>query len=334
MYRYGFERIIGKEVVVNKPIISFISQLTEHEQSVWIQLLLAKLPNESIKLDKDLSLEEKHQCEIAIVANPSVDVLSQYSNLIWVQSLWAGVDSLVSQLTMNNMIPSFKLVRLIDPILANTMSEAVLTWVLYLHREMPKYLQQQKLAKWQQHRYVLPQERTIGVLGLGQLGEESALRLHENGFNVLGWSQSEKLINGVECFSGKEGLMNMVKQCHILICLLPLTSNTYQLINDDLLLELPQGASIINFARGGIVANEALINNLDSGHLEHAILDVFEQEPLNKNNVFWSHEKITVLPHISAATHLESAGEIVAINIKQFRKSGQMPIHINWLKGY
>jgi len=316
------------------PIISFISQLAEQEQSVWLQLLSAKLPNERIKLDKDLSFEQKQLCEIAIVANPTVDVLSQYPKLIWVQSLWAGVDNIVSQLTKHKKIPSFKLVRLIDPRLANTMSEAALAWVLYLHRDMPKYLQQQKISQWLQHRYVLPQERTIGILGLGKLGEQSALRLHENGFNVLGWSQSEKSINGVECFSGNKGLKNMAKQCHILICLLPLTSNTYQLINDDLLQNLPQGASVINFARGGIVANEALINNLDSGHLEHAILDVFDQEPLNENDVFWSHEKITVLPHISAATNMVSAGEIVAINIMQYRESCQIPININWQKGY
>jgi glyoxylate/hydroxypyruvate reductase A len=319
---------------LNNAIISFVSQLNTQEQSDWLKLLSAKLPNESIKLDKDLSVEQKRQCKIVIVANPDPTILLQYSALIWVHSLWAGVDALVSQLTNNKPEPSFKLVRLVDPLLAQTMSEAVLTWVLFLHRDMPKYLKQKKLAHWQQHRYLLPKERTVGILGLGKLGEVSALRLHDNGFNVLGWSQSEKLINGVQCYSGNYGLVNMVKQCNILICLLPLTSATYQLINDDLLRNLPQGASLINFARGGIIANEDLINNLDSDHLEHAILDVFEKEPLDKNNVFWSHEKITVLPHISAPTHFESAGEIIANNIRQYRKNGQLPAYIDWNKGY
>ncbi|MBA6348738.1 glyoxylate/hydroxypyruvate reductase A [Colwellia sp. BRX8-9] len=315
-------------------VITFVSQLAHQEQDAWLALLSTKLPNEAIKLDKDLSVEQKLQCEIAIVANPDADILSQYPKLIWVQSLWAGVDALVSQLSDNKPTPSFKLVRLIDPILAQTMSEAVLTWVLYLHRDMPKYLQQQKSAQWLQHRYLLPQERTLGILGLGELGKLSALRLYENGFNVLGWSQSDKLINGITCYSGDEGLVTMVRQTDILICLLPLTSATYQLINEDLLTNLPQGASIINFARGGIVANHDLINHLANGNLEHAILDVFEQEPLDKSDDLWSNEKITVLPHISAPTHFESAGEIVTNNIKQYRSNDQIPFYIDWNKGY
>jgi glyoxylate/hydroxypyruvate reductase A len=319
---------------LNNPIISFVSQLGEQEQAAWLQLLSAKLPNECIKLDKYLTVEQKLHCEIAIVANPEPTTLSQYPNLIWAHSLWAGVDALVSQLTNDMPEPTFKLVRLIDPILAQTMSEAVLTWVLYLHRDMPKYLQQQKFAQWQQHRYLLPKERTVGILGLGKLGEQSAVRLNENGFNVLGWSNSRKLINGVHCYSGNNGLVTMVKQCNILICLLPLTANTYQLINNDLLKMLPQGTSFINFTRGGIVANDDLIKNLDDKHLEHAVLDVFEQEPLDENDAFWSHENITVLPHISAPTHFESAGIIVANNIKEYQKSGRLPVYIDWHKGY
>jgi len=319
---------------VSKPIISFVSQLAEHEQLTWLQLLSAKLPNESIKFDKDLTQAEKRQCEIAIVADPAPENLSLYPQLKWVQSLWAGVDSLVTQLTKDNQAPSFALSRLVDPILAQTMSEAVLTWVLYLHRDMPKYLQQQKAAQWQQHSYFLPQGRTVGILGLGKLGKVSAVRLSNNGFNVLGWSQSSKTIEGVQCYSGNDELIAMVKQSHILVCLLPLTETTYQLINRDLIKQLPKGASIINFARGGIIANDDLIKNLDEDHLEHAILDVFEQEPLDKSNPLWSHEKITVLPHISAPTHLESAGEIVANNIRRYRKSNKIPVCINWRKGY
>ena len=319
---------------MSNPIISFVSQLIEQDQVAWLALLSSKLPNECIKLDKDLSADEKNQCEIAIVANPDPITLSQYPQLIWVQSLWAGVDALVSQLTEYTPQPSFKLIRLIDPLLAQTMSEAVLTWVLYLHREMPKYLKQQKSSQWIQHRYLLPQERTVGILGLGKLGELSAKRLYANGFNVLGWSQSEKLINGVKCYLGDDGLITMVKQCNIIICLLPLTSETHQLIDHDLLKNLPQGASLINFARGGIIANEDLVNHLDNDHLEHAILDVFEQEPLPENDAYWSHDKITVLPHISAPTHFESAGDIVAKNIREYRLNGQLPVYIDWNKGY
>ena len=84
---------------MSNPIISFVSQLIEQDQVAWLALLSSKLPNECIKLDKDLSVDEKNQSKIAIVANPDPIILSQYPQLIWVQSLWAGVDALVSQLT-------------------------------------------------------------------------------------------------------------------------------------------------------------------------------------------------------------------------------------------
>ena len=151
---------------------------------------------------------------------------------------------------------------------------------------------------------------------------------------MLGWSRNEKHLGDIQCFSGKQGLVDIAKQTDILICLLPLTKATHQLINGEFLHCLPKGACLINFARGGVIADDDLLNCLDNGQLAYAVLDVFDQEPLSKQSHYWLHEKVMVLPHISAPTHLLSASKIVAENIKNYRATGLLPPCIDLNLGY
>ena len=324
-------------------VIAFISQLPLHEQEAWMTQLSEQVPNEKIILAEHLTQQQKLQVSIAIVANPAPQYVLELTHLIWCQSLWAGVDSLVTAFTSppkkdgeDNDINGldFKISRLIDPRLAQTMSEAVLTWTLYLHREMHHYKCQQYQSLWRQIDYTLASDRTVGILGLGELGQTSALRLKNNGFNVLGWSRSDKQIEGIDCFSGKQGLKKLAQKSDIVICLLPLTKYTRHIINTEFLNALPMQACVINFARGGIINNDDLFRCLQTEQLAHVVLDVFDSEPLDKSNSFWQHKKVTVLPHISAPTDMLTASEIVARNIKNFRSTGKLPICIDLSKGY
>jgi len=309
---------------------AFISQLSNVEEQRWLDKLNAKLSNAKVVLAREMSLAEKQACKVAVVANPNPKSFADFPKLVWVQSLWAGVERLVEELDE----PSFAISRLVDPMLATTMSEAVLAWTLYLHREMPKYLTQQKLAHWQQLDYRRASERTIGILGLGELGLCSANTLVNNGFNVCGWSNTEKFIDGVDCFFGKSGLDKLISQVDILVCLLPLTSVTKGIINTDFLVKLKQGTSIINFARGAIINHNDLVDQLNTRHIEHAVLDVFEHEPLTRSSDLWKNPYISILPHISAPTHLESASDIVSQRIDDVISNGVFPECIDIAKGY
>lgn len=313
--------------------IAFISQLSAANQKKWLEQLSKLLPTEQIVLLSDMDENAMKKCDIAIVANPNPDDLALLPHLKWVQSLWAGVEKLVSELNA----PSFKLCRLIDPQLSEIMAEAVLAWTFYLHRNMPAYARQQKERKWHQIEHSLASERTVGILGLGKLGESSAIRLVENGFKVKGWSLHPKTIANVDCYDGldgKKGLDEMLLNLDILVCLLPLTSKTKYLINKTLLEKLPDSASVINFARGEIIDTDALIKSLDNERLNHAVLDVFDKEPLEQGSPLWGHDNITVLPHISAPTHFRSASEIVANNISAYRQQGVIPPSVDFEKGY
>ena len=168
----------------------------------------------------------------------------------------------------------------------------------------------------------------------GTLKTAAADRLGQAGFAVSGWSRLLKSIDGIDCLHGDEGLRQLLSQSDIVVCLLPLTTDTISLLNAERLGWMKEGASLVNFARGRIIAVAALLARLDTGHLGHAVLDVFDQEPLSEDSPVRDHPDMTVLPHISAPTDLQSASRIVADNIKSYHKTNAIPHSIDIAGGH
>ncbi|MFD1745345.1 2-hydroxyacid dehydrogenase [Rhizobium helianthi] len=312
-----------------KPI-AFVCRLDREEEQQWLEVLREKLPQETILPFRQISPDERRMIEVAIVANPDPTEVAALPGLAWIHSLWAGVERLVAELGTS----SPPIVRLVDPELARVMAEAVLAWTYYLHRDMPAYRQQQACSQWKQRAYRHPSSLQVGMLGLGELGKASATRLSSAGFRIKGWSASPKQLDGVSTSTGEDGLMDLLSTSDIVVCLLPLTRETRYLLNERRLSSMPKGSSLINFARGAIVENEALLRLLDERHLDHAVLDVFEQEPLPDASPLWAHPQITVLPHISAPTTPDTAASIVAANIAEWRSSGRLPKTVALTRGY
>ena len=200
---------------------------------------------------------------------------------------------------------------------------------------MPLYRRQQSAKLWQQRPYCAPSTIKDGLLGLGALGTAAADRLSRADFAVSGWSRSPKSIDGIDCLHGDEGLRQLLSQSDIVVCLLPLTTDTISLLNAERLGWMKEGASLVNFARGRIIAVAALLARLGARHLGHAVLDVFDQESLLSEDLpLWDHPDITVLPHISAPTDLQSASRIVADNIKSYHKTNAIPHSIDIAGGH
>ena len=311
-------------------MIALVTRIPDEAEQLWLEALSLRMPDEKIVSFRHLEGEDRAAVDIAIVANPDPMDLARLPGLKWIHSLWAGVERLVSEIG-DSTLP---VVRLVDPQLSRTMAEAVLAWTYYLFRDMPTYARFQRERSWQQLPYRRPDQITIGLLGLGALGEAAAHRLSDAGFKVIGWSRSAKNIEGIETHSGDDGLNTVLRRSDILVCLLPLTSATRELLNAEKLALLPANASLINFARGSIVVSEDLLQALDTGRMSHAVLDVFDVEPLPKDAPFWTHPRITVLPHISAPTDRETAAAIVADNIRTFRRTAKLPSIVDFARGY
>ena len=313
-----------------KSIVPFISSLPKADIDQWLKVLKKKLPKERIVKFSNLKKLDYNKVDVAIVANPNPTEVKKLVNLKWIQSVWVGVEKLVESFKGEKI----KIIRLVDLEMNRTMSEAVLSWVLYLHRDMHFYRVQQNKRVWKETHYIKPSNKVVSFIGLGELGLASAVKLIENGFNVCGWSRGKKKISKVKSFTGELGLKKMLNQTDILVCLIPLTQKTKYLLNYKTLSYLKRGASIINFARGGIINAKDLVNHLNSGKIKHAVLDVFEKEPLPSSSDLWKHKNITVLPHISAHTDMDTASSIVCKNIKTYRLNNRIPKSVDMLRGY
>ncbi|AWN45317.1 glyoxylate/hydroxypyruvate reductase A [Methylobacterium terrae] len=311
--------------------IAFLGNLDAEEEADFLAALAHAMPEETVRPFRTLSEAERTGIRVAIVANPDPAEVALLPNLAWIQSLWAGVERLVRDLG-DDGVP---IVRLIDPELARTMAEAVLAWTYYLQRDMPAYRRQQEAATWRQIAYRPPGEVTVGLLGLGALGSAAADRLVQAGFRVAAWSRSPKQMPAaVAGFSGPEGLAGLLGVSDIVVCLLPLTGETRGLLEAGRLCAMKSGAGLINFGRGPIVATDALLAALDAGRLSHAVLDVFEVEPLPEDSPLWRHPGVTVLPHISGPTTPASAAAVVAGNLRAYRASGRIPAAVDVARGY
>jgi glyoxylate/hydroxypyruvate reductase A len=298
----------------------FCSRTDDPEE--WRAEFAEVMPELDFRVWPDFGKPE--EIEIALVWDPMADRLLEFPNLKLIASLGAGVDHLLAGTTLPEGVP---MTRFVDENLTQGMREWVQLYALYCLRRVPEYLAWQSQCDW--HRLDAPfaYERRIGMMGLGVLGEASARALQHIGFPVIGWSRRRKNLAGIESFAGAAELDEFLALADILVCLLPLTPQTEGIIDSGLLAKLPQGACLINGARGGLVVEADLIAALEAGRLAHAVLDVTRAEPLPAEDPLWRAPNITITPHVASITNAKSGARLVAENIRRVR-AGEAPHNI------
>jgi glyoxylate/hydroxypyruvate reductase A len=291
----------------------------EEDPQRWLPGLRAALP--AARLHVWPEIPDPAAIEVALVAKPAAGALGAFPALKLIQSLWMGVDGLLADPTLPRGVP---LARLVDPGMVAAMGETVLARVLDWHRHLYRYRAQQAARVWRPLPQRLAAERTVGLLGLGELGRHVAQRLLQLDFRVCGWSRRPKRIEGLECFAGADGLDAMLAKSGALVCLLPLTPETRGILDARTLALLPRGSCVINVARGAHVVEADLAAALDAGQLAHAYLDVFETEPLPEAHPFWSHPGVSLTPHVAALTDPRTALPVVIRNLERLSR-GEPP---------
>jgi len=238
-----------------------------------------------------------------------------------VLNLWAGVENIVGNPTLTQ-----PLARMVDPGMTEGMVEWVVGHVLRHHLNIDHCLMHQSGA-WVRHVPPLARERTVGILGLGELGAACAKALASLNFNVLGWSRGQKSVDGVACLTGSGGLDEVLARADILVLLLPLTQATRNLIDAQTLPRMRKGTVLLNPGRGPLIDDEALFSALNSGQIGHATLDVFRTEPLPADHPYWAHPRVTVTPHIASETRAITASRTIAENIRR-SEAGEPLLHL------
>ena len=300
--------------------ILFASETEKAE--FWLPLLQRALPDDRFFVSQENSID------IALVATPPAGTLEKLAGVKLVQSLWMGVEKLLADPHYPRGVP---LARLIDPGMVAAMSETVLAHLLDWHRHHDRYRAHQAKSKWHRFKQYLASDRTVGILGLGELGGDAAAKLLALGFRVAGYSRRPKKIEGVQSFTDLEAMLPL---CNALVCLLPLTAQTRGILNERVFSSVKKHAAIINVARGGHIVVDDLLKALDSGQVGHAYLDVFDTEPLPASSPLWKHPGVTITPHSAALTEPRTAVAKIVENVERVRR-GETPLHlVDFAAGY
>jgi glyoxylate/hydroxypyruvate reductase A len=290
----------------------------------WVERLRKKMPGrEIVALGEPFDRRSVHY---AVSWKHPAGSLANLPNLSAIFSLGAGVDFLFN----DDRLPDVPIYRVVDSDLTNRMSEYVVMHCLMLLRQTRRYEAQQREKLWDDDRFQpAAADVRVGIMGMGELGQDAAHKLKMMGFQVAGWSRTPKQIEGVTTYAGETGLPEFLGRTDILVVLLPLTPQTRGIIDERVIRGLAQDGrlgkpALINAGRGGLQKETDILKTLNDGVLGHAVLDVFETEPLPRDSLLWTHPLVTVTPHNAAMSDPDAIGALVARQIAKL-EAGQEP---------
>jgi glyoxylate/hydroxypyruvate reductase len=271
----------------------------------------------------------------ALAWGPPPGELAKLPNLQLIVSVGAGVDHLLK----DPSLPGVPVVRFVDEDLTGRMVSYVAANVLYHHRRMIELREKQAARTWEYLAEPAAHELTVGIMGLGVLGQACAKALGPLGYKLAGWTRGPKEVANVKCFAGSAGLDAFLGETDILVVLLPLTPDTRGIITRKLLSKLHRpailpGPVLINAGRGGLQSEDGIIASLDAGELYAASLDVFSTEPLPASHAVWAHKRILLTPHIAAESDPRAIARYLVAQVGRSKRGEPLPNLVDRARGY
>ena len=295
---------------------------------VWKTALAQALPREEVRTWPDVG--NPSDIEVLVYGNGKLADLPHLPNLQLTYSLLAGVDGVIG----DPALPDVPLVK-VEPQTGDIMmTEYALALVLYHHRNIPLYRQNQARHEWKEIPHKRAENRNVGLLGYGTLSKPMADKIKANGFNVAAWARNPKPDADIEVFAGPDRFAPFLARTEIAICMLPLTSETKGILNAKTFSHMPKGASIINLGRGQHLVNADLMAALDSGQLSAATLDVTDPEPLPADHPLWDHPGVTIMPHVARRPTMAETMPQIVENLRRLRANEPLILLVNRNAGY
>ncbi len=306
-----------------------------------IPLAAARVPAAHLTpYDEDPALSPPYAAEAEVVLRWVAG--KRYAGLVangpgvrWLHTASAGVDHVIT--------PEVKakpglLLTDSGPAFAIAMGEFVLTWMLMVAHRMPEIIAQQQSRTW---KWVTQEElhgQTVGIIGLGPIGQGIAARCKAFGMRTIGFRRRSEPVPDVDrTLTGPEGMDTLLRESDWVVIAAALTGETRSLLGATQFGQMKPTARLINIARGGLVDEPALINALQSGAIAGACLDVFAQEPLPLDNPLWNLPNVLISPHTSpgwTAGLRERQIEIFLSNLEKYVCGEEMAGVVDIGRGY
>lgn len=290
------------------------------------------LPNLSIHSCSSIEEAKPYLTHVTIMlADPAFakEVVGEMPKLQWLQSTWAGVNALIE----DGLRQDYSLTG-VKGIFGALMSEYIFGYILGLERNITFHQQAQLQRSWTPKLPGRLKDKTIGIMGTGSIGQHIAGTAQHFGMQVLGFSYSgNSKPNFEKCFP-IEQLHRFLSDCDYVVCTLPDTSATTNLLNQAAFEVMKPSAWLINVGRGVVVDETALLDALNNKVIAGAVLDVFVEEPLSSKHPFWQQENVVITPHISAPSFPQDVVDIFVDNYKRFVEGQNLKFEIDFQKGY
>jgi phosphoglycerate dehydrogenase-like enzyme len=283
------------EIMLN---LLILTEVQESMRARYKQMLLERFRQLTINVVGHHSLVDPYIADTDILlcfSPPMADhVVRDAPKLKWIQALGTGVDNIVDLPSLGKEV----VVTNIRGIHGAPVSEATIAFMLSLARDMPRSAHAQDRRAWERWPSQLLAGKTVGILGVGLIAEYLAPICKAFGMTVVGITGSPREAKGFDRMVGRDKLLDVAPELDFLVVLIPMSTDTRNVINADVYKAMKRSAYLVNVARGGIVDEDALIAALDAGEIAGAGLDVFSQEPLPSESPLWRTKNITIFPHL------------------------------------
>ncbi len=272
------------------------------------------------------------RAEVLLAMGAPPGLLAEMPQLKWVQAMTVGVDQWLAR---KDLIPAQTLTAARGTHRVQ-MPENILGALFHITKKYHQIALNQQKSQWARSTSMPIAGKTLGILGLGAIGQELAKKASALEMRVIGTKRTpEKLASVDQVFSGEQ-VDEVLVQSDFVVLLLPATEQTTNLINAARLAKMKKDAWLINFARGHLIVDNDLIAAVKAKTIAGAVLDVFRAEPLPAEHPFWATPGITVLPHIGGLhpQRNEMVADLFSENAKLYLAGKPLKEAVDRAKGY
>lgn len=285
-----------------------------------------------LRLDEQPGAALLDQVELMLAWPPPKGMLGNMPRLRWIQTLSVGVEGWLKRPDLRDSI-ALTCARGIHRV---QMPENILAALFHLTKHFATFVINQREQRWSRRMHEPLAGKTLGILGLGTIGQELARKAAALELRVIGVKRTPQPLAHVERVYPPEATDEVLAQADFVLLLMPLTSETEGFINARRLAAMKPTAYLLNFARGGLIVDDDLVAAVRNKTIAGAVLDVFRTEPLPPEHPFWRTEGVVVLPHVGGGhpRRDEIAADLFVDNLRRYLTGEPLSMLVDRARGY